>query len=1056
MKIRTVDIELLRAGPRHNQLLSPLTQYLAVCGNAPAATVALPFEHHEFEQRMAELSYEVASSDHEHLFETLNRTGREMARLLAQIEGLPRALNPEAERSDTLIQLRIVFSASELAMLPFELSKSLTDDGSSTVWLALQARNPVSITRRIRSVSGEGMRWPTRPRILFIAGSETPASEHREALERALAPWRDRDGSTVDRLIVLEHPTFDKISRAVRDAAEQGNPFTHAHVLAHGARFDDDDRYSPIGVALDDEVVSGGRLAGALTSVSNAGIVRPAVVTLATCDSARQSDVVRIDASVAHDLHDQGIALVVASQFPLSIDGSVPFVEIFYDGQLWGVHPLVSLYEVRMRLYGKLGRETHDWAALVIYEALPSDFAAQLDDLRYWQVRRALDCALTRAEALVADGDSDLESRYSEQANRVGAVVARLPTEGPYTIECVGLRAAAAKRLGLVAFQLALSPGAAEPSRERLLRECSNWLSESLAVYRRATKSMLKPTSEPVRRMTNLHWVLGQVLSLELIAGKPFDPARWQVARFAAEVDTESADDVERAWAYVSITELALIRLTEKKLALDQRAGFVNEAIASANRIVDLVGRNSEHTMTTSRQLERYVQWWGDPQLEWATSRLGMPDRQHWHDEHGLVPTVKRVLEVLRGPREPMRELASGSPTGRVAAANSVSTTAETCNVTQKTAKRRNTTAAARQTTTKSTTLFTVEMLPAGTGDCLLIEYGDVGKPRRILVDCGAESTAQSLASRFANQEFELFVLTHIDADHISGALTLLADQHSNIRFGDIWFNGWGQVNRFLSVKQGEQFTELLETRALPWNRAFDSTGARHPAPIVITAGKLLPSCTLAGGMKLTLLSPGGDQLRSLGAKWAQTLLELEPKKRMLARKAPEPVLDLAAFDVEKLARTPERKDRSVANGSSIALLAEFDGREVLLAGDAHADVLVASIKALQEERCRAGERLKLDAFKLAHHGSANATTSALLKMIDCGNYLVSSNGRMFYHPDREAIARVIVDGGQRPTLWFNYRSDSNVLWSEPILRKRYGYVAAYPNEGEEGLWISV
>ena len=41
-------------------------------------------------------------------------------------------------------------------------------------------------------------------------------------------------------------------------------------------------------------------------------------------------------ASVAHDLHDQGIPLVVASQFPLSIEGSVPFVERFYRDSFEG------------------------------------------------------------------------------------------------------------------------------------------------------------------------------------------------------------------------------------------------------------------------------------------------------------------------------------------------------------------------------------------------------------------------------------------------------------------------------------------------------------------------------------------------------------------------------------------------------------------------------------------------------------------------------------------------------------------------------------------------
>ncbi|MCK7492769.1 MAG: hypothetical protein MZW92_15480 [Comamonadaceae bacterium] len=46
--MRTTTLELLRHGPSHNQLLSPLTQYLALCENHAAVTVHLPFEHNQF------------------------------------------------------------------------------------------------------------------------------------------------------------------------------------------------------------------------------------------------------------------------------------------------------------------------------------------------------------------------------------------------------------------------------------------------------------------------------------------------------------------------------------------------------------------------------------------------------------------------------------------------------------------------------------------------------------------------------------------------------------------------------------------------------------------------------------------------------------------------------------------------------------------------------------------------------------------------------------------------------------------------------------------------
>jgi len=361
---------------------------------------------------------------------------------------------------------------------------------------------------------------------------------------------------------------------------------------------------------------------------------------------------------------------------------------------------------------------------------------------------------------------------------------------------------------------------------------------------------------------------------------------------------------------------------------------------------------------------------------------------------------------------------------------------------------------------------FAVEMLPAENGDCLLVEYGDATQPSRLLIDCGARSTVPVIARRLGKSgpagahAFDLFVLTHVDADHINGVLSMFGPQGLPLQFGDIWFNGWHQISRFLGVRQAEAFSRLLEDPKLelPWNRAFSVEGDRHPAPVVMDEGSPPPSVTLPGGMQLTLLSPGPAQLKRLGKDWRKVLLELDPQKAAMLgrRRRPEPVEDFSRFELEPLAAAGVKADPSAANGSSIALLAEFGDRSVLLTGDAHADVLVESIGALQRARGRPGEKLRIDAMKLSHHGSANATTIPLLEALNCRNYLGSSNGSIFYHPDRESIARVILHGGKLPTLHFNYRSPYNALWDSAVLQQRYGYETRYPDEGAEGLRIDL
>src|SRR6185369_528707 len=75
--------------------------------------------------------------------------------------------------------------------------------------------------------------------------------------------------------------------------------------------------------------------------------------------------------------------------------------------------------------------------------------------------------------------------------------------------------------------------------------------------------------------------------------------------------------------------------------------------------------------------------------------------------------------------------------------------------------------------------MFSIELFPAGGGDCLWIEYGSAKAPHRLLIDGGIPATASELRRRIKlvpekKRCFELVVVTHIDLDHIGGLLPLL------------------------------------------------------------------------------------------------------------------------------------------------------------------------------------------------------------------------------------------------------------------------------------------
>jgi hypothetical protein len=369
--------------------------------------------------------------------------------------------------------------------------------------------------------------------------------------------------------------------------------------------------------------------------------------------------------------------------------------------------------------------------------------------------------------------------------------------------------------------------------------------------------------------------------------------------------------------------------------------------------------------------------------------------------------------------------------------------------------------------------MYRIEMLPAAHGDSLLIAYGEPAAPHHVLIDGGplyayrdkkfTERTTLSKRIRQlldAGGSLELMVITHVDADHIESPVKLLGSKPTELEIGDVWFNAWQHLvpraADLLGPLQGEMLSALIQRKELPWNRAFGG-GA-----VAIRPEEPLPVVELPGGMRLTLLSPTVAGLAGLSREWAQVLRKegLDPdspdealERLMVSRLKPEDLLGDESLDVESLAARPFNGDDGLPNGSSIAFLAEYEGKRCLFAGDAHAPVLQGSIEKLlrQEE----APRLRLDAFKIPHHGSKNNISAGLLNLLRCKRYLVSTNGDIFHHPDREAIARIIVGGGE-PALCFNYCSDENAVWNKKGLREQHRYATAYGDEEGGGLVVEL
>lgn len=344
-----------------------------------------------------------------------------------------------------------------------------------------------------------------------------------------------------------------------------------------------------------------------------------------------------------------------------------------------------------------------------------------------------------------------------------------------------------------------------------------------------------------------------------------------------------------------------------------------------------------------------------------------------------------------------------------------------------------------------------IEMLRAAHGDCIWLEYGSATRTRRVLIDGGPIGRWKSLEARIATLEdgastFELIVLTHVDTDHVDGLVRLFAPLKNTWKFNtkEVWFNGWKHLqDDSLGGNQGEFFSALIEARlgTAKWNTAFGgkAVGVPDTGP--------LPKVKLADDLHITLLSPNSEKLKKMRSAWQKDVENFQPGDLEAAWDAlvkqkkylPKEGLLGSTPEIDAALKKQAKPDKAAANGSSIAFLLEYAGISTLFLGDAHPDVVSDSIKRLLVER--GVERLAVDAIKIAHHGSKGNTNDELLSLIECPNYLISTSGAIFKHPDQEAIQRIIARNRHQPTtLYFNYRSAFTEHWDNDKLRATLGY----------------
>ncbi|TCA23622.1 MBL fold metallo-hydrolase [Rhizobium leguminosarum bv. viciae] len=353
-----------------------------------------------------------------------------------------------------------------------------------------------------------------------------------------------------------------------------------------------------------------------------------------------------------------------------------------------------------------------------------------------------------------------------------------------------------------------------------------------------------------------------------------------------------------------------------------------------------------------------------------------------------------------------------------------------------------------------------ITMLPARDGDCLFVEALDF----RLLIDGGRSQTGKTVLPSFlaalpvrdGKPTVDLMVLTHVDADHIAGLLTLLA-KPSGVTIGEVWFNGLnhhkkaaglfvpppapdatakpGLPSGTLNVAQALNFHRLVQAWKIPWNQRAEGEA------LMVTDEGPLPRLTLTAGLDLVLLGPPRQKLADFYPEWDAAVRNLNKPSTLADRPKFTPTTE----NLHQLAKQQDTPDRTNPNGASIAFVLEAGGeaqkRRVLFAADAHPDDILSGLERYSED-----SRVFFDAIKVSHHGSAKNNTSSLLDKLTSPLWLVSTDGSRHEHPDSEALARIVLTPGKEKTLLFNYRSSANKSWDDKDLKAKFDYCTFYGN----------
>lgn len=346
-----------------------------------------------------------------------------------------------------------------------------------------------------------------------------------------------------------------------------------------------------------------------------------------------------------------------------------------------------------------------------------------------------------------------------------------------------------------------------------------------------------------------------------------------------------------------------------------------------------------------------------------------------------------------------------------------------------------------------------VKSYQADKGDCFLVKYDEIS----ILVDTGTSLPDKLIEDlSLMNKEgknLQLLILTHIDTDHIGGAIELV--EKNVIQIENIWYNGYKQVfdiENELESKIGSDKTQLVLNEIIKTNSRTSEKEIQYEAGY--SEAKSLEEILFKNKIKINeqfegkkilsgmdynynedisfyFLSPTQEILDKLKEKWNDELQEYDcyvldrdiinmPKAFEFYFSSSYKIEEEYEYEagnveentVKELANKKEQLDNTTINKSSFAFILSIGQKNLLFLGDSNPKVVQLELNKLIDMKEENKKFKDISLVKVSHHGSKYNITNDLLSSINTNSFLISTDGvkkkEVPTKPDIQSIAKII------------------------------------------------